>query len=249
MQKHKDLDRLHKNYSNLLLALKKHNILQAESSMKDIMSLQEGFWDRIDAYLENAHPEIEALREKYQDNNQYAESLLPMLLARNIPAEINDTTIMIGPMDIAIHVDEHYLQITLGRKKQLITNLEPNTVVKYIENAYKKLNSSFNVNSFFKRLLKAYDFANTRMYHSNEVKYGSSVELKDVFDLFTLSPAASDYKLENFLWDIGRLCASAGVENYRFELGFSRDVRKMYIIKTASGETLKASTLTIHKEA
>jgi hypothetical protein len=222
--------------------------MQAESSIMDIMDLQEDFWDRISAYLENANPEIAALKEKYQDNQQYAEFLLPLLIAKNIPAELSDSTIMIGPMDIAIRVEEHYLQISLGRKKQVLSNLEPNIVVKYIENTYKKLNSSFSANSFFKRLLRAYDFANTRMYFSKEVKYGYSVALKDVFELFTLSPAASDYKIENFLWDIGRLCAAPDIENYRFELGYSRDVHKMYIIKTANGETLKASTLTIHKE-
>lgn len=250
MQKHKDLDRLHKNYTALLAALKNHNIIQAEASTREILALEDGFWDRINDYLETADPEIEALKALYTDNQQYTQMLLNQLVSRGIPAELSESDIMIGPMEISVNVAEYYLQITMGRKKQRLTDLEPGKVVKLIEKIYRKLNSSFNANSFFKRLLKAYDFANTRMYSTRGVKYGYSVALKDVFDLFTISPAASDYKIENFLWDLGRLCSiTTSFDLYRVELGFSRDVRKMYIIKTANGETIKASTLTIHKEA
>ncbi|MDD2228405.1 MAG: hypothetical protein PHY48_03215 [Candidatus Cloacimonetes bacterium] len=248
MQKLKDLDRLHKSYSTLLVSLKNHNIIQAETSTKEILELQDGFWEKVNTYIESATPEIEDLKNKYNDNQAYADVLMPMLLSRSIPVEIDGTKLLIGPMDIEIHVNEHYLQISMGRKKLRVSNLEPGLVVKLIEKTYRKLNSSFNANSFFKRLLKAYGFVNTRMYSSREVKYGFSVALKELFDLFTLSPAASDYKLENFLWDIGRLTATTNFDNYRLELGYSRDVNKMYIIKTASGETIKASTITIHKE-
>jgi hypothetical protein len=144
-------------------------------------------------------------------------------------------------------VEKYSIMLNMGRKKQLITDLEINKVVRVIEQYYKKLNSSFNANSFFKRLLKAYEFANTRMYNSKTVKFGYGVALKDIFELFTLSPASADYKLENFLWDLGRLCINNNIiDNYQIELGCSRDVKKMYVIKTANGDTLKASTLTLH---
>lgn len=247
MQKLKELDKLHTSYSNLIVSLKNHNITQAETSIRDILELQDGFWEKVNVYLEGASPEMEALKDKYNNNYAYVDVIMPLLISRNIPAEINGTSIVIGPMDLEIHVDERYLLISIGRKKQRLTNLEPSLVAKTVEKTYRKLNSSFNPNSFFKRLLKAYEFANTRMYSTREVKYGHSVGLKDIFDLFTLSPAASDYKIENFLWDIGRL-PTTHFDNYSLELGFSRDVHKMYIVKKANGESLKASSITIHKE-
>jgi len=247
MQKHKDLDRLHKHYSAILAASKNHNILLGEVSAQGILDLEPGFWERINAFLDAVKTEINGLKELYTDSDAYAAKLAELLSARSIPLEREGSSIDIGPINISVNLEDYYLLIKIGRKKQQITDLEPSKVVKLIENLYRRLNSSFNASSFFKRLQKAYDFANTRMYACREPKYGYSVALKDVFDLFTLSPAASDYKLENFLWDLGRLYSNgASYDKYRIELGFSRDVRKMYLIRTASGDTIKASTLTIH---
>ncbi|HQQ68522.1 MAG TPA: hypothetical protein PLX77_06815, partial [Candidatus Cloacimonadota bacterium] len=104
-------------------------------------------------------------------------------------------------------------------------------------------------NSFLKRLLKAYEYASSKMYGSKETKYGYAVSLKMIYDIFSIAPGAADYKIENFLWDLGRMLSFAeAIEPYRLEYGFSRDVRTMYIIKSAGGESLKASTLTIYKE-
>ena len=247
MQKHKDLDRLHKYYSSILTASKNHNILNAETAASGILNLEEGFWERVNVYLDNVKSEITELKELYTNSDDYVANLTELLEARSIPVELDGNTIAIGPINIVACIEDFYLQIRIGRKKQQITDLEPNKVVKIIEAIYKRLNSSFNAGAFFKRLQKAYEFANTRMYACREPKYGYSVALKDVFDLFALSPAAVDYKLENFLWDLGRLHSSgSSFDKYKLELGFSRDVRKMYLIRTASGETIKASTLTLH---
>lgn len=247
MQKHKDLDKLHKHYSSLITALKNHNIILAESSSQGILGIEEGFWDRINTYLESAGSEIDELKGLYTSSEDYAARLAELLTARAIPLERDASTIDIGPVNISVCVEEYYIQVKIGRKRLQITDLEPGKVVKTIENIYKRLNSSFNSNAFFKRLQKAYEFANTRMYACREPKYGYSVALKDIFDLFALSPAAADYKLENFLWDLGRLYSvGRSIDKYNIELGFSRDVRKMYLIRTAAGETIKASTLTIH---
>ncbi len=247
MQKHKDLDKLHKHYSSLLTASKNHNILLGEASAQGILDLEAGFWERVNTYLEAVKTEINGLKELYTDSDDYTARLAELLTARSIPLEREGSSIDIGPINVSANVEDYFIQIKIGRKKQQITDLEPTKVVKLIETLYKRLNSSFNASAFFKRLQKAYDFANTRMYACREPKYGYSVALKDLFDLFALSPAAADYKLENFLWDLGRLYSyGASYDKYRIELGFSRDVRKMYLIRTASGDTIKASTLTIH---
>jgi hypothetical protein len=233
-----------------MAAFKNHNIVQGESSVRDIKEMQEGFWDRLADYLSAAGPELDDLKARYTNSEDYAVQLHAQLINKNIAADLDGNRLMIGPMDVLVQLEEYQIMIIIGRKKQRVTNLEIGKVTKLVEQIYRKLNSSFNANSYFKRVLKAYEFANTRMYASREVKYGFSVPLKDVFDLFTISPLAAEYKIENFLWDLGRLYAlDTTFDNFRMELGFSRDARKMYIIKTGTGEALRASTLTIHKEA
>jgi hypothetical protein len=152
-------------------------------------------------------------------------------------------------MEIVPQIEEYKLQICIGRKRKSVTDLELGKAAKLIEQIYKRLNSAFNINSFFKKLLKAYEMENRKMFSANATKFGFGVALKDIYELFSLSPAATDYKLENFLWDLGRMYSTTcSFNEYQVELGYSRDVRKMYVIKAANGETIKASTVSIYKK-
>jgi len=250
MQKIKRMEKIHKNYASLLTGIKKHNILNSETSLQEILNNQEGFWDEIIESLSNVREEIEFLKSLYDDEHEYSNLIHGKLLEKDVPVILSGKNLLIGPMIISFNLADFYVQITIGRKRQRITELEPNIVVKKLEQVYRKLNSSFNATLFFRRLLKAYDFINTKMYSSRQTKYGYSVALKDIYELFSLSPSSTDYKIENFLWDIGRLLAVADSFNgYRIELGFSRDVKKMYLIKTASGEEVRASTLTVYERS
>lgn len=249
MQKSKEMQKLHASYTALLSSFKNHNIEAAQKSITAILALQDGFWDNIEDYLQTARPELEALQSLYTSNEHYLEELQTALIQRGINPDVVENSLLIGPMQIEINVEEYYIQLNIGRKKQRISDLELNKVTKLLEQSYKKLNYSFNANSFFKRLLRAYEYANAKKYATHETKFGYAVSLKDIFDLFTIAVGSSDYKIENFLWDLGRLIDnSESFAPYSIEYGFSRDVRKMYLIKTPSGETKKASTLTIHKE-
>lgn len=249
MQKSKELQKLHASYNALLTSFKNHNIETAEKSIANIIDLQDGFWDKVMDYLQMANPELETLQSLYTSNASYLQELHTALMDKGINPDVKDNSLLIGPMEVVVNVQEYYLQLNIGRKKKRITDLELGKVVKLLEQTYKKLNYTFNVNSFFKRLLRAYEYANSRKYASHNAKYGYAVSLKDMFDLFTIAPGSNDYKIENFLWDLGRLINTPdSFGPYSIEYGYSRDVRKMYIIKTPSGESMKASTLTIHKE-
>ncbi|MCB5270429.1 MAG: hypothetical protein LHW56_01135 [Candidatus Cloacimonetes bacterium] len=249
MQKSKELQKLHASYTALLTSFKNHNIETAERSIANIIDLQDGFWDKVNSYLQMANPELEALQGMYVSNESYLQDLKYALIDKGINPDTNENTLLIGPMEVVINVQEYYIQLNMGRKKKRITDLELGKVVKLVEQTYKKLNYSFNVNNFFKRLLRAYEYANSKKYACHDAKFGYAVSLKDIFDLFTIAPGSNDYKIENFLWDLGRLIDTPdSFGPYSIEYGFSRDVKKMYIIKTPSGESMKASTLTIHKE-
>lgn len=249
MLKSKEMQKLHASYTALLNSFKNHNIENAQKSIAAIHALQDGFWDNVNDYLKTAIPELEDLQGQYASNDSYLQDLLTALTDKGINPDVVDNTLLIGPMEIVINVEDYHIQLNIGRKKKRISDLELNKVTKMLEQTYKKLNYSFNVNGFFKRLLRAYGYANAKKYACHETKYGYAVSLKDMFDLFTIAVGSSDYKIENFLWDLGRLIDTPeSFAPYSIEYGFSRDVRKMYIIKTPSGDTMKASTLTIHKE-
>lgn len=249
MQKSKDLQKLHASYAALLASFKNHNIETAQKSINSIKDLETDFWSNVDSYLEIADAELQALQSQYTSNASYLQELKTALSDRGIPCDQHENNLIIGPMQVLVNVEEYQLQLIMGRKKKRISDLELTKVVKLIEQTYKKLNYSFNANTFFKRLLRAYEYASAKMYGTKDTKYGYAVSLKVLFDLFTIAPGSNDYKIENFLWDLGRLLdAMENLGQYRVELGFARDVRSMFIIKTAGGESIKASSVTIHTE-
>lgn len=249
MQKCKELQKLHASYAALLSSFNNHNIESAQKSINTMRALEEEFWINVDSYLQAVDSELEGLKALYQSNEDYLQKLKSALEEKGISPDVKDSSLIIGPMEVLVNVEEHYLQLIMGRKKKRIMDLELGKVSKVVEQSYKKLNYSFNPNAFLKRLLKAYEYASSKMYGSKDTKYGYAVSLKMMYEIFSIAPGAADYKIENFLWDLGRMLSYAeALKPYSLEYGFSRDVRTMYYIKNAAGETLKASTLTIYKE-
>lgn len=250
MQKSKEIQRLQSAYNSMLVSLKNHNLEAAEKALSNIRTLENSFWQNLDVYLENAQSELDELSLQYQDNQVYLEKLKALLEERGLNPDISENTLIIGPLDLVVNIEDRHLLLIMGKKKKRINDLEINKVAKLVEQSFKKLNSSFNANAFFRRVLKAYDYANSRMYGTKETHFGNAVSLRLIYDVFTIAPGAQDYKMENFLWDLGRLVYdSEPVKGYTLEIGFSRNAGTMYIIKTVSGDSYKASTLSIYKEA
>lgn len=249
MQKSKDLQKIHSAYASMLNNLKKHNIEGAHKAITVIQSLEANFWQNINAYLTEAEEELKNLKESYSDNSAYLELLKKALEERGLTPDETENSLILGPMEVVANLEEYHLQLVMGRKKTRISDLELSNVTKLLEQRFKKLNSSFNANAYFKRLLKAYEYASSRMYGSKETRYGFAVSLRIIFEIFSIAPGASDYKMENFLWDLGRLIThSDSYGKYRIEYGYSRNVGKMHFIKTSNGDSLKVSTLSIFQE-
>lgn len=248
MQKSKDIQKLQSAYNSMLVSFKNHNLEGAGKALTNIKALEESFWQNLESYLADAKSELSTLAEKYQDNDAYLQELKGMLEERGLNPDISENTLIIGPLDLVVNIEDKHLLLIMGKKKKRINDLEINKVAKLVEQSFKKLNSSFNANAFFKRVLTAYEFVNSRVYGSKETRFGYAVSLKLLYDVFSVAPGSQDYKRENFLWDLGRLLyANDAYGHYHLELGNSRNAGTMYIIKTANGESLKASTLTIHK--
>lgn len=189
------------------------------------------------------------LKDEYADDAAYLARLKEALAERGLSPDETENSLILGPIEIVPSLKDYQLLLVMGRKKIRIKDLELSTVVKMIEQRFKKMNSSFNANAFFKKILRAYDYASSRKHGTSTTKYGFAVSIKDIFDIFSIAPGSSDYKIENFLWDLGRLISVSNTfGKYQIEYGYSRDVGKMLYIKTINGESLKVSTLTIYKE-
>jgi len=248
MQRNKEIERFTKAYTSFLQASQLHNVERCQSLVKYLEEQEGSFWEEVLSFIKNAHTEIESITATYQDHETYINTLCDLLRQRNLPIDRQEAVLYLGPILIEPKLGDFYIQISLGRMKQRLTELEPNYVVKFIEKYYRKVNSSFNLNSFASKLMKAYDYVNRSMYASRQVQYGNAVSLDELFKIFTVSPSATDYKLENFLWDLGRLIASEYVNpNFQFEFGFSRQVGRMMIIRDADGNEHKYSSITIYK--
>jgi len=250
MQKNKSIDKFLQNYHSFLTASKNHNLEQCFRSVNYLEEQEQVFWDNVLQFINEAKNEITEIKSLYTDNASYAQQLYEALSAKNYPVELKDNMLVLGPINIEIFIqNEYYILLSLGRKKLKIKDLEITKAIKSIEAFYKKINISFNANSFINKLVKAYEFANKAMYGSKDITFGNAVPLDDIFKIFTISPTGNDYKKENFIWDLGRLISQIPDNSkYQIELGFSRKIGNTMIIKDTEGNINNFSTLTIYKK-
>jgi len=249
MQKNKEIDKFYRAYNAFLAASKYHNVEVCAASVKYLEEQEDTFWQNVLGFISDARGEIDSIKGLYSDPEAYLAQLFSSLLAKNLPVEQKEGIITLGPIVIEPRLADFQIIIGIGRKKQKLSELEISRVTRFIEQFYKKINSSFNAGQFVNRLIKAYEYLNKSIYASRLVQYGNAVPLDDIFKVFTVSPASSDYKIENFLWDLGRLISSGFIHpGFQLEFGFSRHEGRMLIIRDADGKDYKYSTLTLYKK-
>ncbi len=248
MLKNKEIDKFYKTYQSFLSASDSHNIEACHSSINYLEEQENIFWNNVLEFIENAKNETTSVKELYSDSTKYTQQLFDALITKNIPVDMEEDVITLGPISLEIKLEEYSINLIIGRKKRKISELEISRVVKAVEQTYKKINSSFNVNAFANKLIKAYEYVNKALYGSNKTQFGNAVPLEELFKIFTISPSSSDYKIENFLWDLGRMISNSPTNaGYQFEFGFSRNIGRMMIIKDTDGIIHKYSTLTVYK--
>ncbi|MCD8479809.1 MAG: hypothetical protein LRZ88_06015 [Candidatus Cloacimonetes bacterium] len=138
MQKCKELQKLHASYAALLSSFNNHNIESAQKSINTMRALEEEFWINVDSYLQAVDSELEGLKALYQSNEDYLQKLKSALEEKGISPDVKDSSLIIGPMEVLVNVEEHYLQLIMGRKKKRIMDLELGKVSKVVEQSYKK---------------------------------------------------------------------------------------------------------------
>ena len=150
MQKSKEFQKLQSAYNSMLTSFKNHNLEGVEKALQNITAQKDGFWSNMDTYLEAANEELQSLTLQYKDNDEYLKNLKSILEERGLNPDIDDNYLILGPLDLAVNILDKHLMLIMGKKKKRITDLEINKVAKMIEQTFRKLNSRFNANAFFK---------------------------------------------------------------------------------------------------
>lgn len=194
------------------------------------------------------------LSEKQQTLQQpaYREELKDALLAKDLPLEGDFPNYQLGPFELKVDTENPLITFKFGRRAEKIRFLYPDAVAEKISSRYKIIvNRPFNAGRFAKELRAAYEVANRLSFQNRNVQWGKVVSLKTVYRLLTLrSGSRREYPEPHYIYDLSRFRQSEmHFDNYRFELGTSRDVGRTYLlIDLATRREIRVSSLSIYKE-
>ncbi|MDW7658344.1 MAG: hypothetical protein SCM11_14340 [Bacillota bacterium] len=159
---------------------------------------------------------------------------------------------MLPPFKLNISLDSYEARLSLGRKNERTSDLNPQRLARWVAVRYKKVIArKFNATAFMKDLVEAYQLANQLKFHEKKMVWGRAVPIKDIYDLLTVKASArQDYPKQFFVFDLGLFKESATLElnHYRFELGFARNPTKAMTVVDSSGRESHISSLTIYAE-
>ena len=194
------------------------------------------------------------LSEKQQTLKKpaYSEELEGALRAKNLRLEGDFPNYKLGPFELKVDIENPLITFKFGRKVDKIYSLAPNTVAERICSRYKSITDRhFNESQFAKDLRQAYEAANRLSYQNRNVQWGYVVSLKEMYRLLTLrSVSRREYPEPHYIYDLSRFRQSGMYfDNYRFELGTSREVGRTYLlIDPDTRREIRVSSLSIYKE-
>lgn len=154
------------------------------------------------------------------------------------------------PFKLTFNLDQGTVRLSMGRKSQQTKVFFPAQVAQWVHGQYRKvIDSKFDATRFCRELLSAYEILNRMDMHQDEVAWGHSIGLKDIYRLLTLKQVAKqDYPEPLFTFDLARLKEHPEIryEQYQFELQPSRNLPGFVLINS-QGQESRVSTLAIHR--
>ena len=170
----------------------------------------------------------------------------------NVPLTGEFPNYELPPFKLSISLENYEARLSLGRKSERTSSLNPQELAKWVSIRYKKISGrKFNLSAFLKDMLEAYSVSNRLNYREKDAAWGRAVPLNDIYELLTLKQTArQDYPKQFFMYDLGLLKEQATISygEYRFELGFARSQSKAIVIVDSLGRESRISSLTIYKE-
>jgi hypothetical protein len=217
--------------------------------------------------LDGLGDELEKLGDRWQDNSglirQGLEADQAFIQSADYPPEIEAALKAVGvplrgefpnyefpPFKLTFNLDQSTVRLSMGRKSQQTKAFATEQVANWVSSQYRKvIDSKFDATRFCRELLSAYEILNRVAMHQDEVNWGHSISLKDIYRLLTLKQAAKqDYPEPLFTFDLARLKEHPEIryEQYQFELQPSRNLPSFVLI-SSQGQESRVSTLAIHR--
>lgn len=186
--------------------------------------------------------------KKILESESYQADLEEAMRLKELPFEGQFPSYTVGPFKLEVNISKLEVIFKFGRKVKRFNFLKPDTVVDTVNLYYRKIvKRPFNIDRFSKNLLKAYQF----FVNTKTVKWGNAVSLKELYNLLTLrAESRREYPENQYIYDLSLFRQSKmRFNNYRFELGTSREVGRTYLlIEPDSKREGRFSSLTIYKE-
>jgi hypothetical protein len=218
------------------------------SGMRSLQEELEGNWNVLQAELMTAFEDI----REHLKSQEYAVSVEKEIKALNVPICGEFPQYELPPFKLSISLENFEAKLSLGRKSERTSVLNPQELAKWVSARYKKVSGRrFNSTAFMKDLLEAYRVSNCLIYREKDVAWGRAVPLLEIYDLLTLKQTSrQDYPKQFFMFDLGLLKeqSTISLEGFRFELGFARNQSRSIVIVDSLGREDRISSLTVYKE-
>lgn len=180
----------------------------------------------------------------------FAENLERELKASGVQFSGDFPQYFLPPFKLVIAVDNLEARLSLGRKIERTSELNPRQLAGWVAARYKKvLSRKFNAQAFMKDLLEAYRIANRLNFREKELAWGRAVPIMDIYDMMTVRQSSrQEYPRQFFVYDLGLLKESSYLEldGYRFELGFARNQSRAIVVVDSNGRESRISSLTVY---
>ena len=200
-----------------------------KGATRDILALQESSKN-----LEQASSDALAIMQgfdmgEYISGGAFAEQLLLWCERLGIDAKGENNSYELFPYKLRL--DGENAEVILDKKKTPYQR--PQNLAKFIKAQRDRLMASlFNPSAFAEELAYAYDLALIvqAKEKKREIAHEGDVDLREVYKYLTpMKRFRKDYELQNFAFDIARLCSAEleGIEDGRkFQFGPSRNINK-----------------------
>lgn len=220
------------------------NRTKFEERIKDVFEIWESELSRLEGNLSE--------KQQILQQPEYREELISALQAKDLPLEGDFPDFQLGPFRLKIETENKQIIFKFGRRTEKIRFLEPGVVADRISSRYNSiLRRRFNANRFAQQLIVAYKVANRLSFQERNVQWGRVVPLKELYTLLTLrNESRREYPESYYIYDLSRFRQSEmRFNNYRFELGFSREVGRTYLlIDPDTRREIRVSSLSIYRE-
>lgn len=240
---------LNKNWHSLRQTDKNWNMKSAQNNIDKLVPLFSDLQAQWQETSQRLADQIDTIKT-HMHTTAYVDELETEMKATGIQFSGDYPQYFLPPFKLVVAVDSLEARLSLGRKNERTSELNPRQLAAWVAVRYKKvLSRRFNAAAFMKDLLEAYKFASRLNYREKEVVWGRAVPIMDIYEMLTIRQTSrQDYPRQFFTFDLGLLkeAASLELDAYRFELGFPRNQSRAIVVVDSSGRESRISSLTIY---